>query len=57
MKVADAAEALARLLREIEQEEISVITEDCGTIFLMRGSGRSEGFAEVNDHSGKWAVE
>jgi hypothetical protein len=59
MKVQEAAEALARLLNEIDHEEISVMTEDCGTIYLMRGSGRGEGFAEVNDHTknGKWAVE
>jgi hypothetical protein len=53
----EAADRLVVLLREIEDDGILVMTEDCGTIFLMRGRPNEQEFADINDHAGKWAVE
>lgn len=53
----DATVQLAGLLRKIDDEGITVITEDCGQIFLMRGKPDDQEFSDINDHSGRWDVE
>lgn len=50
MSVDEAADRLEALLQEIDKDGITIITEDMGTIFLMRRAiDRAEEFAEIND--------
>lgn len=52
----DAATRLTALLQEIEAAGISVITEDMGTIFLMRGRRDDQEFTKINDYTGLWEI-
>lgn len=58
MKVKEAADRLAALLKEIDEAGITIVTEDMGTIFLMRGTSaiKATEFAEISDMSGEWKV-
>lgn len=57
MKIKEAADRLTALLNEIDNDGITVVTEDCGTVYLVRS--RTDEFSEINDHrdSGKWATQ